>query len=237
MKKKKTNTDTAEKSPAEHYAARLYKFDSFYLQLIVCCAAVCAAAIAVAILANVFVGILASIAIAVVYFYFSSDELRRDLGIRASLCGSDLKLVSFKTLTGSEAFIPARLMWRDLTEIGCGAFDSKANAEIELLHIPSTVTRIENGALRGCVSLKKLLFECESLSSLTIEEDLSSYEIELRVPYPEKFKSQKATKEEKLTSLSEEKEYDSELYELPDKENATTFAAEGGEKETKETTE
>ena len=236
MKKKETGSDTAQKSSSERYAERLYKFDSFYIQLIVCSAAVSAAAIAAAVLANVMIGILTAAALALIYAYFSADELRRDLGIRVRLCGVDLRITSFKALTGNEVFVPARLMWRDVTEIADGSFSCEANAEIEIIHIPSTITRIEKGAFDGCTSLKKICFESADVSRTEIDADISPYETEFGVPYPEKIKKKTGKPEAVSVQDAEEKEFDSTLYELPT-ENADASDSAYREKENGETTE
>ena len=174
----------------------------------------------VAMLASVLIGILVAIALALIYEFFSYDELRRTLGIRVKLCGVDLRLVSFRSRTDNEAFVPARLMWRDLTEISCGAFDNAEGAKIELLHIPSTVKRIEKGALTGCTALKEILFECDDISTIEIDEDLSAYGVKLSVPYPEKLKKESFKSKAESTDAIEEKEFDGELYELPTEEES-----------------
>ena len=187
---KSNNENAVTLTPYEKFAKKLQKFKSFYLQLVVLCAIVAAATIAVAVIADVIVGICVAITLAIIYVYFSRDELRRSLGIACFVSDASLKVTAIRALRSistSEAFIPARLMWYDVTEIGSGALVSKRNAELEKLYVPKTVTLIEKGAFDGCETLNTVIFEHseDEFKKITVEEDLSRFELVFDFPFSE----------------------------------------------------
>jgi hypothetical protein len=176
-------------TPEEIFAKRYEKFNSFYLQLVVLCAIVAAATIAVAVLADIIVGICVAIMLALFYVYFSRDELRRSLGIVCLVCGASLRVTSIHTVISislTDAFVPARLMWYDVTEIASGALANEKTSELKRLHVPKTVTLIEKGAFDGCDTLNTLIFERneEEFKKITVEEDLSHFDLIFGVPFP-----------------------------------------------------
>ncbi len=176
-------------TPEENFAKKYEKFNSFYLQLVVLCAIVAAATIAVAIIADVIVGICVAILLAIFYVYFSQDELRRSLGIVCCVSHASLKITSIRAVRSislTDAFVPARLMWYDVAEIASGALANKKTAELERLHLPKTVDLIEKGAFDGCETLNTLIFECskEEFKKITVEEDLSRFDLIFGIPLP-----------------------------------------------------
>ena len=178
-------------TPYEKFEKKLQKFNSFYLQLVVLCAIVASATIAVAIIADVIVGICVAITLAIIYVYFSRDELRRSLGIECFVSDASLKITAIRavrSISETEAFIPSRLMWYDVTEIASGALVTKRNAELEKLYVPKTVALIEKGAFEGCETLKTIFFEHSDLDNITVEEDLSRFELVFGVPFSDKKK-------------------------------------------------
>ena len=181
----------------EKYAKKLQKFNSFYLQLIILCAIVAAATIAVAIIADVIVGMCVAITLAIIYVYFSRDELRKSLGIACFVSHASLKVTAIRavrSISMTEAFVPSRLMWYDVTDIASGALVSKRNAELEKLYIPKTITFIEKGAFDGCETLNTIIFEHSSdeFKKITIEEDLSRFALEFDASFSEIKKEEKA---------------------------------------------
>ena len=178
----------------EIFIRRLEKFDSFYFQLVILCAIVAAATVAVSILASVLVGLAVAIALAFIYAYFSRDELKRSLGIVFTVNNGGIKITELCSVIDSDAFVPARIMWYDVTEIGGGALASEKLHGLKRLHIPSTVKRIEKGAFDGCDSLTALLFACseEELKKMSVEEDISRFAVEFGVPFPKSKKGGRA---------------------------------------------
>ena len=187
----KVNTENAVTlTPYEKFAKKLQKFNSFYLQLVVLCAAVAAATIAVAIIADVIVGICVALTLAIIYVYFSRDELRRSLGIACLVSDASLKVTAIRavrSISMTEAFVPSRLMWYDVTVIANGALVSKKNSELERLYIPKTVSLIEKGAFDGCEALNTIVFEHseDEFKKITVEDDLSRFTLIFDFPFSE----------------------------------------------------
>ena len=184
-------------TPDEKFAKKYEKFNSFYLQLVVLCAAVAAATIAVAVIADVIVGICVAITLAIIYVYFSRDELRRSLGIACFVSHASLRVTAIRavrSISKADAFVPARLMWYDVTEIASGALVSKKNDELERLYIPKTVTLIENGAFDGCDTLNTIFFQHteDEFKKITVEEDLSRFTLEFGFNFSETTKEENA---------------------------------------------
>ncbi len=191
MKNEQENIENSVVStPEEIFVRRLEKFDSFYFQLVVLCAVVAAATVAVAILANFLVGAAVAITLALIYAYFSRDELKRSLGVVCTVNNASLRITQLTSAIDSDAFVPSRIMWYDVTEIAHGALENEKIQGVESLHIPSTVKRIEKGAFGGCDSLETLLFACseDELEKMSVEEDLSRFTLKFGVPFPEKKK-------------------------------------------------
>ena len=180
-------------TPEEKFAKKREKFNSFYIQLVALCAIVAAATVAVAIIADVIVGICVAITLAIIYVYFSKDELRRSLGLVCLVSHASLRVTAVRAVRSislTDAFIPARLMWYDVAEIASGALAHEKNGELERLHLPKTITLIEKGAFDGCDTLNTLVFECSeaAFEKITVEEDLSRFTLVFDVPLPKKKK-------------------------------------------------
>ena len=180
-------------TPEEKFVKKYEKFNSFYIQLVALCAVVAVSTIAVAIIANVIVGICVAITLSVIYVYFSRDELKRSLGIICTVSNASLRITSVRAIRSislTDAFVPARLMWYDVAEIASGALANKKNSELERLHLPKTILLIEKGAFDGCDTLNTLIFECnqEAFEKITVEEDLSRFVLVFDVALPKKKK-------------------------------------------------
>ena len=63
----------------------------------------------------------------------------------------------------------------------------KKNAELEKLYVPKTVTLIEKGAFDGCETLNTVIFEHseDEFKKITVEEDLSRFELVFDFPFSE----------------------------------------------------
>ena len=195
MKNEQENIEfSVVSTPEEIFIRRLEKFDSFYFQLIFLCAIVAAATVAVSILASALVGLIVALALAVIYTYFSRDELKRSLGIVFTVNNASIRITGLFSTVKKEGFIPERIMWYNVTEIACGAIANEKIQGLERLHIPSTVKRIEKGAFDGCDSLTTLLFACgeEELKNMSVEEDISRFEVKFGVPFPKSKKRGRA---------------------------------------------
>lgn len=180
-------------TPEEKFVKKAEKFDGFYLQLVSLCAIVAAATIAVTVIADIIVGVAVAITLAVIYVYFSRDELRRSLGIVCCVSNASLKVTSVRAVRSislSKAFVPERLMWYDVTQIASNALANEKNAELEILHLPKTISLIEEGAFDGCDTLNTIIFACEEndFEKITVKEDLSRFTLIFGVPLPKKTK-------------------------------------------------
>lgn len=133
----------------EQYEFRLQKVRRSYLYLVIGCGTACASAIAVAVLASVMAGIFIAAATGIFYRAFLSDLLKKQLGIVCIRNADGLTVSMLRTTDfGNEFWVPDRLLWLDITEVG----DMRG---IQILHLPHTVLRVhtlvpaeEGGELR-----------------------------------------------------------------------------------------
>lgn len=136
-------------------AEKQKSFHTFYIYLILGCAAVLVMGILLAVLVSVAVGAAVFVAGCGVYLFFLRDELRRRLsvGYRRGEDGWALTPVE----TGRDVlWIPCRLMWMEVTELFWEG--SCPCAELKRLYVPTSVKRIEDGFFEGLPELECLSY-------------------------------------------------------------------------------
>lgn len=195
---KSANTQP-EETAEQRYLRKKARFDSFYLQLVICCAVVAAAAIAVAVLARVSIGIAVAAVLVIIYVYFRNDELSRDLGLSCSAIEGGLRVSRLNARDADTAYIPQRLMWQDVTVLGKDMLASGQNEQLIRLYLPATLKQLEGGAFDGAPALSEIYFEgtAEQLDALNASGELSSFSVICDSPYPKKEAREKSSKKNK----------------------------------------
>ena len=146
-----------EISVRQRFLCRMKRVNDSYLITVIICAAVIIGSIAVAMYVNVAAGIVMALAAVICYNVFSKELLSNNLGISYTCIEGAITVTGVKGNGEAEIFIPARLLWHDVTKIGPRAFaDSNG---VKMVHIPSSVTEIAENALSGCSELKTIYFE------------------------------------------------------------------------------
>ena len=172
------NQTECEKEPlrsvtAEEFSVRLQRFEKSYLRLVIGCACGAALAIVLAVFFRVSVGFVAAIGVAFAYRLLLSDCLKKHLSLT---CERNPDGVTVSVVgEWDELWIPARLLWLDVTEVkaACGA---------ECLHIPKSVKRI--GASEE--TPVRIFYEgsAEEWSAVVGNESLYTAELACDAAYP-----------------------------------------------------
>ncbi len=181
-------TEPADKAVdvAEEYARRQGDFNSFYTYLVIASATIFMCGIAVAIIVNLIVGIIMAIAAPVVYWSFCADELKKKLGITYKTASGELWVTGCKATYGERFYIPARLLWYDVTELGESAFNKADNLNITCIYLPRSLKRIKKDAFVGCASLDTVCFEGDETlwSSIDGIDELNGITVTFNAEYP-----------------------------------------------------
>lgn len=153
----------------------------------------------------------------IMYIGAVGQLLYRRLGLSyVSLAGS-LRVSEIYGKDRDSAYIPKRLLWLEVSELGARASAHASSAEVRTLYLPATLKRIGEGALDGFSSLSLICFEGSEEEWSAIEGAYvpKGAEIEFgrAVAYPEKPKKEKKQKgrrknksKEDVVSAAEEKE-------------------------------
>lgn len=173
------NMSPTEASAEEIFNKALKKANDAYLLIVILCGAIALGGVFYAVIDSVFIGLLVSIAGVVLYTALTSNTLYNLLGISYRSATKKLTVTAFYGRGQEETFIPARLIWLDVSELGDNALKHKSSESIRVLHLPSTLKVIGENAFEGCTRLTTLVFggtleEFDKIESLS---DLSAYEI------------------------------------------------------------
>lgn len=186
-------TDKPKKDPAKLYPARLSKFSSFYLCLVILASAGLLIAIYAAVAHELWWGALIAAVSVICYVRFTESEMRDKLGLTYKTGVATLSITSCRPKYGDVLYIPAKLLWYDVEEICDNAFKPKRNAELVEVYLPKSLKRIGKDVFCSCESLAAIRFEGTEAEweAIDKETDLSCYEITFEAKYPEVKKSKK----------------------------------------------
>lgn len=166
------------------FEEKIKKFNSFYLWLLIAVGALSAAAVISAVYIKVYVGIIIGICAAVAYTAALNNELRLSLGLGYKRVEGGIALTLVepkkdKNGGSSDRYLPSRLMWLDVVALARPEKECSADREAETLFIPSSVKRIEGGALSGMTSLRRIVFlgSPEEWCEIEKGEELCEYEL------------------------------------------------------------
>ena len=81
-----------------------------------------------------------------------------------------------------DVWIPERLLWIEVTEIGDEAFNHASSSEIETVHLPATLKALGKDVFKGCQKLQRICFDGtrEDFAKIECATDLSRYELIFR---------------------------------------------------------
>ena len=176
-----------------------------YFQLVIGVAVLAAAAIALA----VFYGLLFAIIVALVYTVAASNILYSRLGFSYDSLPGALRIKDVYGKNRDQVFLPRRLFWLDVSEIGDRAFCHSSSAKITTVYLPSTLKTIGENVFEGCESLCRICFEGTKEEWESIEKKTSLEGIEIlfsqEIAYPVKQKKQKKAKKDKKNKGKKER--------------------------------
>lgn len=190
--------------PHKEYAKRMAKFGTYYTQLLSCIILAVAASVAVAIMQSLMIGVAMAILSAILYVYFTHDEMLKSLGLDYQSVEGGILIRHCKASYGNVMWIPSRLIWFDVISIGDNAFDSEANSELTRVFFPSTLKSIGKNIFDGCPLISEIYFEGseELWNSIEKGTDFSSYKVIFDAKYPpipKKKKKQRKAKKDKAS--------------------------------------
>lgn len=169
------------------YPVRLSKFKTFYLLLVIICATALGAAIYIAVAVDLLKGALIAAAAIFIYVRFGSSTLDERLGIRYKTNCGVLSVTRCRARYGDIFYIPARLMWYDVTELCDKAFFStlNKNGKMHTVYIPKSITHIGKDVFASCDSLTCICYEGgkEDFEKIEIETDISTYKLVFEASY------------------------------------------------------
>ena len=189
--------------------------DRSYLLLVVAAGALVAAAIALAVLWRVFFGLMLAIIIVLGYIALTGNILYSRLGFSYDSLPGALRIKDVYGKNRDQVFLPRRLFWLDVSEIGDRAFCHSSSARITTVYLPSTLKTIGENVFEGCESLCRICFEGSEEEWESIEKKTSLEGIEIlflqEIAYPVKPKKpKKAKKDKKNKGKKERREGDRE---------------------------
>ena len=161
------------------------KFNRFYICLIAAIGAVLVAALVLGVHVNLMLGLFVGIAGAVLYPLLLADEMKKSLGLwcRRIEGGIACSVISSKRLEGrTEKEVPERLMWLDVVALCPPEKKDKADTRTEVLYLPRTLKKIEQGSLSGMTALRLITYggTAAEWSQIELDEELPAIEIEFK---------------------------------------------------------
>ena len=213
LTKKKSVDESAEVETREYseqeFLSDLKWTGKAYLLLVIAAAALVAAAIALAVLWKVSYGLLLAIIIVLGYISLSGNILYSRLGFSYDSTQGALRIKDVYGKNRDQVFLPRRLFWLDVSEIGDRAFCHSSSAKITTVYLPSTLKTIGENVFEGCESLCRICFEGSEEEWESIEKKTSLEGIEIlflqEIAYPVKQKKQKKAKKDKKNKDKKER--------------------------------
>jgi hypothetical protein len=189
----------------ELYVKAYTRADRFYRQLVAVICVACAIGIGIAVMLDVIVGACIAICAAMLYSYFSSDDIYKRLGLRFTHVRGRIHITRAVAKYGDTLVIPSRLVFADVTAIDDGAFVSPKNEELVRVFIPKSIAHIGQDAFGEHTSHVEILFEgsaeewgrvdgAQQLSAMPIAFDFTAPTL------PEKKKKKKKSKKSRKTA-------------------------------------
>lgn len=162
-----------------NFRASLKEVNNIYLYTVILSGAIVAAGIAYAVAARVFIGLAIAIVGVLLYTALTANLLYRKLGISYRSTSGALTVTQLYGQKRNEIWIPERLLWINVTEIGDRAFNHASSSEITTVHLPATLKVIGENIFEGCPELKTVCFDGsrEEWEQIKKATDFSAYEL------------------------------------------------------------
>ena len=171
---------TVEKNDAQAEFLRALKTaNSSYLNIVMTCACLALCGIPIAIYVRLLFGIAAAIASVVAYMIATKTLLSKTLGISYETTSGALTVTKLCAKDKEEIFIPRRLLWVDVTQLGDKAFAGDSSKNMKTVHLPSTLTFIGEDIFEGCEALECVYFEGsqEDFEKIENHTDFSKFQL------------------------------------------------------------
>jgi hypothetical protein len=214
LTKAKTVSEAAEEVAKEYseqdFLSDLKWTNKAYLVTVIVGAVLVAAAIAVAVIWQVFYGLMLAIMVVIAYIGATGKILYSRLGFSYDSLPGALKIKDVYGKDREQVFVPRRLFWLEVSEIGDKAFCHRSSAKLTTVYLPRTLKTIGENAFEGCDSLCRICFEGSEREWESIEKNTSFEGIEIlfgqEIAYPVKEKKPKKQKKEKKKKERQEGE-------------------------------
>lgn len=186
MKLNKSEQNLALQDLKKEYTAAPADISKIYLGIVILSALAAISAIVIAVHIRVLYGLALGMAAALCYTFATSFVLKKKLGISYRSESGKLTVTKYDAKGNTQAWIPERLIWLDVTEIDDGAFAVASSGNLREIHLPGTIIRIGADAFAQCPKLERIYFDggAEDFGKIEIESDLSSYKIVLKACPP-----------------------------------------------------
>lgn len=166
-------------SAEENFRKVLKTVNSLYLYAVIISSAVVLAGLVYAVMIKVSVGLVIAISGVLLYTALTSTILYRQLGISYRSTSGALTVTQLYGQGRDEIWIPERLLWVNVTEIGDRAFKHKSSAGIRTVHLPATLKVVGENIFEGCDELKTVCFggNRDDWKQIESSTDFSAYEL------------------------------------------------------------
>lgn len=205
MKKNVKDRET-ELTSEERYLLYLNEFSSTYLLLVTASGITYAAAIAIAVISNVLIGIALAIFTAIIYFYFSTEEPKRYLGLSCKNIAGRIHVTKIAPSYGDTVYVPSRLMWADVTSLDDGALSANEETPLAALYLPRSIEHIGKELFGNNETRPVIYYEgsIEEWEKINTETDLTEITVVPHTPLPTfKNKQKRPDTAEKDTEVQE----------------------------------
>ena len=153
-------TEQEEKlSPIEIHKKELKQANDFYLLALIASGAVMLGGLVYAVAVRVFIGLLVAIAGILIYVSLTSNILYKTLGLAYKTESGKLTVTSVYGRNREAVYIPCRLLFCDVTEIGDRAFAHRSSENIKEVHLPCSLERIGENIFEGCAQIENIYFD------------------------------------------------------------------------------
>ena len=187
-KSKSTDESLAVLSAAAYYRNQTRRAQVFSLYLVSLTAVALLGAVVFAVLVSVFGGMAIALSTVLLYFCVRNEGFYSLLGVHAKSDGYGMRITGVSARKREELYLPARMLWMDVTVLETGSFSKKGNENLRILHLPKTLTEIQGDAFRHAESLEEICFEGSESEFLAITKTaiLPNCRVSFFVPYPKK---------------------------------------------------
>ena len=201
----KTDAEKAPIDEAQKFLDDLAAVNTGYAWALIITLLIAVGGIVCAVLYTVFLGLLLIILAVVTYVAITTNLLYAKLGIAYRSLHGCLTVTALYGKNREVVYIPDRLIWLTVTEIGTRAFTHENSKSIREIHLPKSLLRIGTSAFARLPALTDIYYEgtekeWRELSRLAPLENVTMH---FCAPIPRREKIKKAKKTKKAASSTE----------------------------------